>query len=295
MFSHECVKRVLTPGVLLATLAGCAERPDISQDEIDRIDFSTALAACCADVEVYPTEFIHVAEATSLWVVPVSRAIHLRDAFLQGQPAAQAHLLAQVRPMDLVLFANRSRASGANGLGYFGHSAIYLGGEADLRALGIWDHPLMVAHQQAIRDGAVAIESVDEGVHLSSWDDLMEADSAAVLRPQGLSRAEKYDAVLALLSHMGRPFDEHFDLATDDEIFCTELIYNAFPQLNLPVRQTYGRQVLWPDEIATNALLGKTRYQFIDYVLGSASGWRAGGKDLMAAKILQAWPDVAAH
>jgi len=48
--------------------------------------------------------------------------------------------------------------------------------------------------------------------------------------------------------------------------------------------------VIWPDEIASQSLLGTTGFRFVTYVEGGDGGWRTGSADLMASRILAAWP-----
>lgn len=56
-------------------------------------------------------------------------------------------------------------------------------------------------------------------------------------------------------------------------IFCTELIDQAMPELGLPRRNLYGRQIISPDDIARSAATGKAGLRIISYVAGFPHGW----------------------
>ncbi|HGG04842.1 MAG TPA: hypothetical protein ENK28_05235 [Aliiroseovarius sp.] len=276
----------------LLAAAACAKPPDVTSADLARIDFASALKSCCANTDKYPLWFINSLERNSISIVPLSRGIVLRKSYLQDDAAAEQALLGSARPLDLILISNKSRLSGAVGDGYFGHSAVYTGTEADLRALGVWDHPAVAKFHERIRAGGIAIESIDQGVRLSNTHMLMEADSAALFRTTGVSRSRQKAAIIQLFTEIGKPFDNNFDLDTSDAIFCTELINDALPELNMPVRVTYGRRVIWPDEVATGALLEENGFRFEIYLKGSPVGWREESWQAMAARILQEWPDV---
>lgn len=271
-------------------VSGCSKAPEIAEADIAGINFTPALQTCCAGEDKYPIALVNAVETNSISSFPLTRSIVLRQSYLQDEPEAHAVLLDQAKPLDIILIANGSRLSGAIGDGYFGHSALIIGSEADLRALGVWSHPAITPFHERIRAGGIAIESIDHGVHLSDAHTLLETDSAALFQVTGLNRAETRAGLIHLFREIGKPFDHHFDLDTPESVFCTELIHDAVPSLDIPVTITYGRRVVWPDEVATQSLLGNTGYRFAAYVKGSPFGWRQESQQVMAAQILQAWP-----
>lgn len=270
-------------------LTGCVNLPEIDAAELRNIDFDTALAECCAATETHSPTAIRLIDNELNSLIPLSHSIVLRHAYLQNQPEAHSVLLGDAQPLDLILINNRARLSGAIGEGYFGHSALYIGTENDLRGLGIWDHPAVAKFQERIRAGGIAIESIDLGVRLADAATLMEADHAAIFRATGLSRGRIAEALIYLFTEIGRPFDNHFDLDRDDGVFCTELIHDALPEMQMPVRFSYGRRAIWPDEVATKSLLGETGFRFLRSVRGSPNGWYEEDQDMLSAHILQAW------
>ncbi len=273
----------------LSALIGCAKPPEITPADLAEIDFDAALTSCCAAIETHSPAAIRLIDNELNSLLPLAHNIVLRPSYLEGQVDAQAFLLGDAKPLDLILVNNGSRLSGANSDGYFGHSALYTGSESDLRGLGIWNHPAVAKFHQRIRAGGIAIESIDLGVRLSDAPTLMEADHAAIFRATGLSRSRKAEALIYLFTEIGRPFDHHFDLDRDDGVFCTELIHDALPEMRMPVRFSYGRRVIWPDEVATKSFVQETGFRFLTSIRGTPVGWFEEDQDMLAARILQAW------
>jgi len=277
----------------IAVMGGCARQaPDVTAD-LDSPALRRALDHCCAGPDPYPLGVVKVVESAASSIVPTTRAILVRAPYLQDKPGAQAAILGAAEPLDMILIANGAHLSGAIGTGYFGHSILYVGGARDLRALGVWEHPAVVPYHAKILAGGLAIEAIEGGVRLANARLVMDSDATALLKPRGLSRARKAEAVIYLFEQIGKPFDVHFDLATDRALFCTELIAKALPEMHLPVTTAYGRQVIWPDEVAAKSLIGQTGFALQTYIRGTRTGWRRADWSEMARDILAAWPAPA--
>ena len=74
-----------------------------------------------------------------------------RKGKLHGKPAIQAALASQLRPLDLLLEKTPFRLTDAFIPGHFGHVAIWLGTEAELRELGLWEHPVVDSMTRVLR------------------------------------------------------------------------------------------------------------------------------------------------
>jgi hypothetical protein len=89
-----------------------------------------------------------------------------------------------------------------------------------------WSHVGIVKEKS---DGFYVIEAVFTGVrqtHLSHFLRGCKFKFAAI-RPQGWTELETSTFVKRALSHLGKPYDRVFDLGDLDEIYCSELIYDA--------------------------------------------------------------------
>ena len=97
-------------------------------------------------------------------------------------------------------------------------SVISRGGTPAVRELGAPDE-----HGYRKR----VIEALRDGVVLTSLERSANADYLGVMRPV-LSAQQRFDALLAALSHYGKPYDYSFDFATDTALVCSELVYKAY-------------------------------------------------------------------
>ena len=82
---------------------------------------------------------------------------------------------------------------------------------------------------------------------------------------------KKREAIRRGFERVGRKFDHNFRLDTPDKLFCTELIDQVFPDLRLPRHETYGREIILPDDLVKMAARGQ-RMQFLFAVAGEKSG-----------------------
>ncbi len=138
--------------------------------------------------------------------------------------------------------------------GYWGHAAIWVGSEAELRELGIWDHPVVRPFQEDIRAGRRVAEALRPGVELNPLQDFLNIDDLAVLRQHRPHPYEKAGAVVQALREIGKRYDFNYDLQTRDRLGCAELVYHAYGRIDWPTRRELGRLAIVPDDIAARAV-----------------------------------------
>lgn len=230
----------------------------------------------------HPAPLIAVAEALAPVIGKVATRIKLRDGYLRAHPMALAYVRQEIRPLDIVLFSNKQRLSGHAGTGVFGHAAIHLGGERELRALGLWHHPAIAPHHTRIRDGAAIIESAPlPGTALADARLLTETDRLVVLRPPPMGRARRRAVMIDLFTRLGTPFDHLYRLSDRQRFFCTQLIDEVMPELALPRRAILGRTVILPDDIARAVIDGDSPLRLVLYAAANRQRWGVGtGADL---------------
>ena len=94
------------------------------------------------------------------------------------------------------------------------------------------------------------VESVSEGVVLSTFKEGAEKDGIVVLRPL-LPKSEIAKAIFKAMDHINRPYDYNFDFSTDTVIACTELVYKVYEDSELfPVNEMFGKPFSTANEIA---------------------------------------------
>lgn len=248
------------------------------------------LGDCCQRPERYPKGLVTLAEPFAPAIGKLVAATVWRKGYLLRHEPAMETFLAGLQPLDIITVNNKGRLSGHTIPGHFGHAAIYVGTEQQLRRAGVWDQPAIRKYHDAIRKGALFIEADNKGVHLSDAPLALDADAVAQLRPRGLSQARRRLALVESYKRVGMPFDYYFDLDTTACTFCTELINTVLPEMRLPQRRVYGRRLILPDEVVAATLRGRTGFAFRRYVKADRDGWETLGREAVAADLRAAWP-----
>ncbi len=182
----------------------------------------------------------------------------IRRGKLFGQPALQNELERLLEPGDILLERTPFRLTDAFIPGHWGHSAIWVGTEADLRLLELWNEPVVSRHHEAIRERRMVVEALRSGVKLNRLDRFLNVDDLAVLRLRQDARRERRNAIIQALRQVGKHYDFLFDVETTDRIVCSELIYDAYPAIAWHTARLLGRSTITPDDIAEASLRNRS-------------------------------------
>lgn len=177
-----------------------------------------------------------------------------RSGKLKKLPAAQkAGISARLRPLDILLEKTPFRLTDRFIPGHWGHVAIWVGTEADLRELGVWDS-LEEEHRQQIRSGCTIIEALRCGVRLNTLDHFLNIDDLATLRQRRLSRQRTKRYLQKAFAQVGKKYDFSFNVETDAKIVCSELAYVVYSKdIAWRTQTTLGRATISPDHVAMKA------------------------------------------
>ena len=94
------------------------------------------------------------------------------------------------------------------------------------------------------------IESVSEGVIISSFKQGAQKEGIVILRPL-LEKKEIAAAIFKAFGEVSKPYDYNFDFSTEDVIACTELVYKVYESSTLfPVHDMFGKPFSTANEIA---------------------------------------------
>lgn len=88
---------------------------------------------CCASIERYPRWLVRVADPAAPVIGSAIAAVNWRHGLLARYPAAQAHLVRDLRPLDILVTGHEGRLSNRLIPGHFTHALTYLGNERELR------------------------------------------------------------------------------------------------------------------------------------------------------------------
>jgi hypothetical protein len=137
--------------------------------------------------------------------------------------------------------------------GYWGHAAVWIGTEAELKELGIWQNPLVVRYRDEIREGRLVVEALRSGVEMNTLQHFLNIDSIGVLRKTDQSREGRANTVLQALRQVGKPYDFNFDVESKERVYCSKLVYLSFSGIDWPTKKSLGRTTFTPDDVAIKA------------------------------------------
>ncbi|MEN9358532.1 MAG: hypothetical protein RL095_67 [Verrucomicrobiota bacterium] len=211
--------------------------------------------------------------------------IQTRHGRLFQRPEVTAAVGSQLKPLDILLEKTPFRLTDKLIPGHFGHVAIWLGTEAELKAAGLWEDPLVRPHHDKIRQGRCVLEALRDGVQLNTLARFLDVDDVAILRCGSLDREAQAETLRRAFRQHGKAYDFNFDVGTLDRIVCSELAYQTFTSIQWPTERTLGRATISPDNVAVKARDGK-EFQLISF-------WHEG-KEVPATEALPLYRKLVA-
>jgi hypothetical protein len=149
-------------------------------------------------------------------------------------------ILKQLHPGDILLKRDNYYLSNVGIEGFWTHSAIYIGSLALLDSV-FGDVPFLMYQKPSEylaqnvplvyhalygkRD--MIIEAIGQGVTINPIEHIAFVDYLAALRPN-LQNEDCFKSLVTAFEYLGTPYDFLFDFSDDNEVVCSELIYNAF-------------------------------------------------------------------
>jgi hypothetical protein len=213
--------------------------------------------------------FGRVTNALSLGFGSVAGNISWREGYLRNNEAALTHIKEKIRPLDLLLEKRGYVFTDFTIPGNWGHVAVYLGTEAELRAIGMWNDPAIIPYQQKIKDGFTVFQVRRWGLEFVTLKSFMNLDEIAILRHKNMLNRTKVELGRVynnLFDQIGKKYDFGFDALSTNEITCTEIVSLSFGDVNWPTAYTLGRVTISPDDMAKIALFSNTPVEFVTYI-----------------------------
>lgn len=119
--------------------------------------------------------------------------------------------------------------------GHFGHVVIYMGNNT-------------------------FAEAVKDGVNFNRNIQITDQNSVIVLRPVNLTEEQKKHMQTVLESQFGKEYDFNYNTESPDRIFCSELIYLVYDNINWKTRDIHFHHSLSPDHLIQTAMEGTDFY-----------------------------------
>lgn len=217
--------------------------------------------------------FGRVTNALSFGFGSVAGNISWREGHLRDNPFAYKHIQDKIRPLDLLLEKRGFVFTDFTIPGNWGHVAVYLGTEEELKSLEMWDHPSITPFHQKIREGYTVYQVRRWGLEFVTVKEFMNLDEIAIIRHKNILNRNKVElgrVYKNLFDQIGKKYDFGFDALSTNEITCTEIISLSFGDVNWPTAYTLGRVTISPDDMAKIALYSNSPVEFVTYIKATA-------------------------
>ena len=206
----------------------------------------------------------HVANFGDMAAASASRVVgntvglvETRSGWLASLPESERRRIeGGLRPLDVLLEKTPFRLTDKSIPGHYGHVAVWVGTEAELKELGVWEDPLVRPHHARLRAGAGVVEALRPGVEINTLGHFLNIDDLLVIRSAPLSKDEVRAGVLRAFAQVGKEYDFNFNVESDRRIVCSELAFVVFPGVSWPTSAVLGRQSITPDQVAVKASPG---------------------------------------
>lgn len=202
-------------------------------------------------------------------------AVRWRKGYLYKNKDIVSYLAKNLKPLDMIFEKTPFALTDTFIPGNFGHAAIYIGSEAQLKEIGMWNHPKVITHHEALKKGHVIVEALRPGVRTASIKDWMNIDEILILRHPTImenNKDEVFRMYSRIMDQIGKKYDFNFDVTTTDKVVCSELIYHAYGKINWPTKYIMGRATISPDDVAQVVLYKNSPIKFSSYLLSPKKG-----------------------
>ncbi|WP_413560263.1 YiiX/YebB-like N1pC/P60 family cysteine hydrolase [Bdellovibrio sp. HCB209] len=182
--------------------------------------------------------------------------VESRKGYLYNMSASEkSKLIGEMKPLDILMEKTPFRLTDKMIPGHYGHVAIWLGTEEQLKDLKVWDQltPLV---QAKIRSGHRIVEALRPGVEINTLDHFLNIDDFLVVRDTRSNITDEYrrKAILQAVAQLGKEYDFNFDVLTHTRIVCSEIAYVVFDDVKWPLENTLMRYTISPDNVAQLAV-----------------------------------------
>ena len=196
-------------------------------------------------------------EGVSLFSMVFGNAVGLvetRKGKLYRKKSVVNDVRGNLRAGDILLEKTPFRLTDKLIPGYWGHAAVWIGGEDELKELGLWDHPLVMKYRREIGKGQLVVEALRSGVEMNTIEHFMNVDSIGIMRKTSATREDRARIVIQALRQVGKPYDFNFDVESKERVYCSKLVYLSYSGINWPTKKSVGRTTFTPDDVAVKAV-----------------------------------------
>jgi len=180
--------------------------------------------------------------------------VETRKGKLYEDAAVATHVRSVIKAGDILLEKTPFRLTDKLIPGHWGHAVVYIGTTDELKALGIWDHPIVKEFQQQILDDKLIDEALRDDVQLNTIEHFLNVDDIAIMHDHTESDKAKAERIILTLRQLGKEYDFNFDIETSDKIVCSELVYATSIMIDWETEELVGIHTISPDNVAVKSI-----------------------------------------
>ena len=177
-----------------------------------------------------------------------------RKGKLYGDSKVEAYINKKLKAGDILLEKTPFRLTDKMIPGHWGHAAIWVGTEQELKQLGIWEHKVVRKYHKQIQSGYGVVEALRSDVTMNTLAHFMNIDDIAIIRNRNINDKERGKVIIRTLRQVGKEYDFNYDVETTDKIVCSQLVYLAYTDISWPTDRIAGRYTISPDNIGFKAI-----------------------------------------
>jgi len=207
-------------------------------------------------------------EGVSLFSMVFGNAVGLvetRKGKLYGKQEVLSDIRGSLQAGDILLEKTPFRLTDKLIPGYWGHAAVWIGTEEELKELGIWSNPVVARYRDEISKGRLVVEALRSGVEMNTLTHFLNIDSVGILRKPDLSREARANTVIQTLRQVGKPYDFNFDVESKERVYCSKLVYLSYSNMDWPTKKSMGRTTFTPDDVAVKATTREGTLQLVTF------------------------------
>lgn len=223
--------------------------------------------------DVFQSSFQKFTVGLSKTYGDIAGPVEFRVGHLYRKPELLKEIRGKLKPLDLLFEKKEFKLTDYTIPGHWGHVGIYLGTEAELKALGLWDLKWMKPFHQAIKNGNDIFEFRRWGSQFDSLDHWMNLDHMAIVRyPKILEykRTDLEEVFRRLFSQVELAYDFSFNALSTEKIICTGIITLSYGSIDWPSQEILGRFTISPNDMAKLVFYDNSPLEFIAYYSGTS-------------------------
>jgi len=175
--------------------------------------------------------------------------VEIREGKLYNNNTVIANVEAKLAAGDILVERTPFRLTDKLIPGYWGHIAVYIGTENELRSMGIWND-INATYQQDISSGKLIVEALRDGVQLNSVAHFLNVDDLAIMHDANETEQEKIERIKLVIKQLGKEYDFEYDIEDNSKIVCSELVYITSLNIEWDTDSTVGINTISPDNVA---------------------------------------------